>query len=256
VALPRVLLVEDDVSIRRLVEMSLDGMPIELITCEGAAQARERLRESPVRLLITDLMMPGETGLELLQSLERDPALRAGARLVVFSAGISPELERTMAALGVWRFLTKPSSMLVLERCVLDALGLDLADDPAARAVPAADETAAVPVVDVHEQAAIDRHFAGNAPLFHAFRATCLTQFADDLQEGDRAAGARDAQGMRRLAHSLKSVLRTLGHEAEANGAAVLESAAAAGDWTAAAAPWADLRAVLQRLSSDASTGG
>ena len=107
-ALPRILLVEDDVSIRRLVEMSLDGMPIELITCEGAAQARERLRESPVRLLITDLMMPGETGLELLQSLERDPALRAGARLVVFSAGISPELERATHWVSISRTILRP----------------------------------------------------------------------------------------------------------------------------------------------------
>ncbi|MFM9917817.1 MAG: response regulator [Rhizobacter sp.] len=255
-ALPRVLLVEDDASIRRLVELSLDGMPIELITCSDAAQARANLLAEPVVLLITDLMMPGESGADLVQSLAGDPALRGGARLVVFSAGITPELQRTLTALGVWRFLPKPASMDALEACVVDALGLDRPGVPARGAgLDPCGDAAAVDVEEPDHQVAIARHFAGDAALFHAFRATCLTQFSEDLRDGDRAAHDGDAPALRRLAHSLKSVLRTLGCDAAADGASQLEAAAAAGDWTAAAAPWAALRATLIDLSRDGVSG-
>jgi CheY-like chemotaxis protein len=248
--LPRVLLVEDDASIRRLVELSFDGLPIELITCAGVPQARLRLQEAPVRLLITDLMMPGESGVDLLRWLAGEPALRAGARLVVFSAGISPQLERTLTGLGVWRLLSKPASMDALERCVIDALGLHPSGGPDAETAPdAATDRAPLESIEPDQQAVIARHFAGDAALFHAFRDSCLPQFSDDLRDGDRAVAACDAPSLRRLAHSLKSVLRTLGHDAAADGAARLEAAAAAADWPAAEVPWSALRETLLRLS-------
>lgn len=250
--LPRVLLVEDDASIRRLVELSLDGMPIELITCASVAAARLQLARGAVQLLITDLMMPGESGIDLLQSLARDVTLRADARVVVFSAGITPQARRTLEGLDVWRFLPKPASMDALEGCVIDALGLSWPADNADPVVPS--EGACEPAGSPHDDA-IARHFAGDAALFHAFRASCLTQFADDLAEGERAVTAGDAPSLRRLAHSLKSVLRTLGHDAAADDAAQLEAAAAASDWPSAAAPWSALSATLLRLSHHTSPG-
>ena len=248
-SLPRVLLVEDDASLRRLAELTLLGLPIELLTCGGVAEARLRLQEGPVRLLITDLMMAGESGVDLLHSLARKPALRAGAKLVVLSAGITPELRRTLKDLDVWRVLPKPASMDALEGCVIDALGLDRPD--AGEGGQASSVCAEALSAD--QQAAIARHFAGDAALFLSFRATCLTQFAEDVREGDRAADSGDAAALRRLAHSLKSVLRTLGQGADADVAAQLESAAVAGNGSAAAAAWASLRAGLLRLARPAS---
>jgi CheY-like chemotaxis protein len=89
VSRPRVVCVDDDASIRRFVELALEDLPVELLTCADATTARELLRQGPVALLITDLMMPGESGFELLASLMADPALRGGALLAVFSAGLN-----------------------------------------------------------------------------------------------------------------------------------------------------------------------
>jgi CheY-like chemotaxis protein len=89
VSRPRVVCVDDDASIRRFVELALEDLPVELLTCADATTARELLRQGPVALLITDLMMPGESGFELLASLMADPALRGGALLAVFSAGLA-----------------------------------------------------------------------------------------------------------------------------------------------------------------------
>ena len=63
----------------------------------------------------------------------------------------------------------------------------------------------------VVEQATVERHFAGDRALFLAYRASCVAQFTNDLRQGDDACARADAPALRRLAHSLKSVLLTLG---------------------------------------------
>lgn len=57
--LPRVLLVEDDASIARFVELALEELPIELVTCTNVGDAMQALQARHTRLIITDLMLPG-----------------------------------------------------------------------------------------------------------------------------------------------------------------------------------------------------
>ena len=49
--LPRVLLVEDDASLRRWVAMVLEDEPIELVSCGDGATALAELARAPVRLV-------------------------------------------------------------------------------------------------------------------------------------------------------------------------------------------------------------
>lgn len=234
---PRVVLVDDDASIRRLVALALEDEPVELVSCASVAEALQALRAAPARLVITDLMMPGVSGFDLLEQLAADPALRGGARLAVFSAGLGTEVQKRLAALPVWRQIGKPVSVVAL----LEAVGEALADGEAdgAQTGPAA------PAEAGGEAAAIAEFFAGDAALFHAFRDGCRVQFRSDLAQADAAWAARDASALRHLAHSLKSVLLTLGEPAASAAARALEQAMAQGDWAAAAEPWARLRPQL-----------
>lgn len=93
----RVVLVDDDPTIRRLFALALEDLDIDLQLCPSVAQARQVLREAPAQLLVTDLMMPGENGFDLLQALNDDPGLRAGARLAVFSAGLNAAVRDRLA---------------------------------------------------------------------------------------------------------------------------------------------------------------
>ena len=111
----RVLLVEDDPSVARFVAMALEDLPIELVVCHRVSAALDALRVKPVHLVITDLMLPGESGLDLLQALQDQPALRHDAVLVVFSAGVNTEVRQKLDALHVWRVLSKPISVVALE---------------------------------------------------------------------------------------------------------------------------------------------
>lgn len=216
----RVLLVEDDASIRRFVAMALEDLPIMLLQADSLAQARERLAEAPVALMLTDLMLPDGDGLDLLDG----PARRHG-RAIVLSAGVSPAQRARAEALGVWRVLDKPVSLADLLGAVEAALA-DAPADPGAAPVPD-DAAPAGPAAVLDEAGAIARHFGGQAALYHAFRQACLAQFDADRTEGDDAVAAGDAARLRRLAHSLKSVLTLLGAEALAREAAAIEALAA-----------------------------
>lgn len=255
--LPRVLLVEDDSSIARFVQMALDELPIELVTCSNVPDAMDALRLGSTQLIITDLMLPGESGMGLVQRLLSDPAIGRSVPVAVFSAGLTPAVREQLQAMKVWRMLSKPASVLALEACVRDALSLHdepTVSTPAAppttvRSTAAADEAGeAGEAGEADEADAIATHFAGDAFLFKAYRASCVGQFPTDVKQGDAACAAQDWQALRRLAHSLATVLLTLGYPAESVRARQIENAAAQSAAAQCVEHWLVLRVFLLQL--------
>lgn len=88
----------------------------------------------------------------------------------------------------------------------------------------------------------IDRHFEGDQALYTEYKAMCLAQFPLDIQAGDAACTTGDAPALQRLAHSLKTVLRSLGHDALGDLASALEQQAAEGAMDMAQEQWRQLR--------------
>lgn len=232
---PRVLLVDDDASIRRLVATALDEMAIEFVACASAEDACTALRERPAVLVITDLMMPGVTGYELLAMLVADTALRGGARLAVFSAGLTATTRARLAGLDVWRELDKPVSMQALEDCVNDALAL--ARFPA-------------PPLSAGEAATLAERFGGDLGLFTEFRQHARVHFSEDIVAGGQALACGDMAALHRLAHSLQGVLTLLGDEPGAALARAVQNTAAAADLPASAAAWPALAAWLRHRAA------
>lgn len=235
----RVLLVEDDVSIRRFVALALEDLPVDLVEAGTLAEAEAALDAGPTRLVLCDLMLPDGSGLALLQRLVAEPAWRGAARLVAFSAGISAERREQLEALGVDEVLAKPAPLAALEACVQRALQAA----PAAPAVPAA------PLSTAAEADPAARHFGGDRALYEAFRALTLQQFAKDVDTGDAAVRHGDLPALRRLAHSVKSVLLTLGEDESSRLAAALEALAAESDAERSPAGWLRLRGALAALA-------
>lgn len=257
-ALPCVAWLDDDASVRKLVAMALEDLPIELQLCGTVQAAREVLLRQPVQLLVTDLMLPGENGCMLLEELDALTAHSAAGqrpRVVVFSARSDLPAQADLQRWNVWRVLSKPAPLASLLACVREALGLAPADtggrhpagpDAAPAAAPAAPDDAAAPT-DRRSQA-VAAFFGGDAALFDAFEASCRQQLPLDIAAADRALRAHDAQALLHLVHNFKGVLRGLGYAAAAAQAAQLERQLQAGDASsqAAMAPgWAALRAAL-----------
>lgn len=241
---PAVLLVEDDASIARFVTLALEGMPLTLVSCTSAEQAQQLLQSQPFALLITDLMLPGASGVELIEWLRCSP--QAGCSAVVFSAGVRADVALRLEQLQVWGVLRKPVSVAQLVDCVEAVLAAQPAGSagPAGPAsVQAADTDADMPADG--GAAAVATYFGGDAALFQSYRASCLEQLPADVALGENLLAARDAAALRRLAHSLKSVLRLLGQEQSSGLAQALEQACLACDWPRAADAWRLLGAAL-----------
>lgn len=236
---PRVVLVEDDPSVRRFVEMALEELPIDLVSCADVAQARAALSRQPAVLVITDLMLPGESGMSLIQALASNEALRGGARVAVFSAGVSAGVLEQLASHAVWRVLAKPVSLATLQACVLDAL-------PNERGRP--EPVGAAAVASGAAADVVASHFEGDLALYEAYRDACLLQFAADIQDGDSSVDSADWPRLERLAHSLKTVLLTLGHADSGQIARTLEGDARSAESDRARRGWTTLRETLARL--------
>jgi HPt (histidine-containing phosphotransfer) domain-containing protein len=202
-------------------------------------------------------MMPGESGFGLLQRLQSTPGLQGPAKVVVLSAGLNASVRSQLEPFNAWRLLSKPVSVSLLEACVTEALS-DISASPVAGPGTAADSAHGGPIdtvdadgetaPDADQAQAIEDYFEGDAELFATYREACLAQFPADVLEGETASHGGDMPVLRRVAHSLKTVLLTLGYPAWSDLARSIEAQAEAGDAGAAREAWARLVAHLQSL--------
>ena len=103
----RILAVDDDESIRRILQVNLERGGYTVETAESGASALPLLLKNHYDLLISDVMMPEMDGLELLEHVRQSPELR---RLpVILLTAQSSEREITRAYVkGTDLYLTKP----------------------------------------------------------------------------------------------------------------------------------------------------
>jgi excisionase family DNA binding protein len=102
---PRVLVVDDEASIRDLLEKTLTMADYVVDTAPDGRSAIERMRMYPYDLLITDLRMPGMDGLSVIREARR---FKADLPVIIVT-GFSTEASAIEALnLGVASYLTKP----------------------------------------------------------------------------------------------------------------------------------------------------
>jgi signal transduction histidine kinase len=111
-----ILLVEDERSVRTLVQRLLEVEGYVVITAESAEHALEAAdREADIDLVLTDMVMPGMNGRQLVEQLERT---RPGMK-VLYTSGYFDD--RATATAGA-PFLQKPYTHQALARTVRDVL--------------------------------------------------------------------------------------------------------------------------------------
>jgi CheY-like chemotaxis protein len=110
-AAPRknILIVDDDIAIRRLLEVCLRPLPAHQIAVGGGAAALEVLRRDKIDLVVTDLMMPGTGGLDVVRAMRADPAWH-DIPVVLLSCLGDPALPQEASEAGVQAYFMKPFS--------------------------------------------------------------------------------------------------------------------------------------------------
>lgn len=133
----RVLVVDDDASVCWAVERLLRSRGYEVVIADGQAAALRHLRRQPVGLVLTDLRMPGGSGLELLAELR---ALRPGLPVILTTAYGTVDVAAEALARGAVDVLPKPIDMdralAVIER-VLGRCGIAIEAESGREAAPA-----------------------------------------------------------------------------------------------------------------------
>ena len=73
----RILLAEDDESLRGFLERALERAGHDVTSCENGDDAIDALEDGPWDLLLTDIVMPGADGIEVARiAANRQPGLR------------------------------------------------------------------------------------------------------------------------------------------------------------------------------------
>ncbi len=101
-----ILIVEDDPRLRERLARFLAGEGFRVTTAGDAADARAELRSINPDLLVLDVMMPGESGLELTESLRRERA--GGLPILLLTARGAPEDRIAGFEAGADDYLGKP----------------------------------------------------------------------------------------------------------------------------------------------------
>ncbi|MBP6608726.1 MAG: response regulator transcription factor [Deltaproteobacteria bacterium] len=106
-----ILLVEDDVSIRKALQMNLQLEGYELLCAEDGEAGRRLSETEELDLIVVDLMLPRLSGLDLIRELRQR---RADLPILVLSAK-DQEADKVMAlSLGADDYMTKPFGLAEL----------------------------------------------------------------------------------------------------------------------------------------------
>ena len=105
----RILVADDDVDIRELVEFKLSTLGHEIVAVHDGAAAVDACREHKPDLAVLDVMMPGMSGLDAIRVIRNDPAL-AGIPVILLTARAQETDVETGFESGADDYITKPFS--------------------------------------------------------------------------------------------------------------------------------------------------
>ena len=110
---PTVLVVEDDPTILTLLEVNFEMEGFVVLTAEDGEQGLAVAKESKPDVIVSDVMMPKMSGLELVQALKADKAL-SKIPIVLLSAKAQGTDVRSGLEAGADDYVTKPFEPLDL----------------------------------------------------------------------------------------------------------------------------------------------
>jgi len=110
-----ILIIEDEAKMRRLLELNLGEDGFKTLSANDAETGLKLLASEPVHLVITDLKLPGMSGLELLHAVKNE---NAALPVVVMTAFGSVETAVEAMKAGASDYVLKPFSLAEMKLVV------------------------------------------------------------------------------------------------------------------------------------------
>ena len=118
----KILLIDDDVELRALLKLTLERAGHSVTEANNGHQGMAYFKESPADLVITDIVMPEQEGIETIYRMQKDyPDLPIIAISAYWQKG--QNYLQYAEKLGVSHALKKPIAPEALLACVDEALG-------------------------------------------------------------------------------------------------------------------------------------
>lgn len=111
---PRVLVVDDSLSVRKVAEKALVDLGVDVTLAVDGVDALEKLRTAEFDLVFTDLEMPRMHGYELIREVRFLPRLK-NLPLVVVSSRAGTKHQDQARTLGATDYVTKPFTPQILD---------------------------------------------------------------------------------------------------------------------------------------------
>ena|SRR3989304_4749837 len=116
---PKVLVVEDEDAVGKLLTEQLKELGYEAFRTSNAVSALAKLGEGGFKLVLTDLRLPGMSGLDLLRQVRpRYPGIPV---IVLTAVDDVPTAVEVMKA-GAFDYIVKPFSLANVNRSIIRAL--------------------------------------------------------------------------------------------------------------------------------------
>src|ERR1700683_2191454 len=113
--MPTILIVEDESKMRRLLELNLGDDAFTVLSADSAEEGLKILGKENVDLVVTDLKLPGMSGLEFLQAAKRNDA---SLPVVVMTAFGTVETAVEAMKTGASDYVLKPFSLAEMRMVV------------------------------------------------------------------------------------------------------------------------------------------
>lgn len=110
----KILIIDDDSRIRNLFRMWLEREDFEVFEAENGMEGVKIQRASPMDLIVCDLIMPVQEGIETITQIKNE---FPDVGIIAISGGgkIGPDSYLSVAEhLGAWRVFTKPVDMRLM----------------------------------------------------------------------------------------------------------------------------------------------
>ncbi len=107
-----VMVVEDDELFRKSLSTFIKSLGYDVLAAETAESAMEQLAQRPVNLLLTDLLLPGLTGIELARSVRCSDQIP----IILISGHLSEESKEEAKEAVIDALMKKPTDLSQLAK--------------------------------------------------------------------------------------------------------------------------------------------
>lgn len=111
--LKHLMYVEDDVDISYIAKLILEKEAIDLELCNSGKEALEKIPHSKPDMILLDVLMPGLSGIEVLEALKNNPETACIPVVFVTAKALGAEIDH-YKALGAVDVIFKPFDPLLL----------------------------------------------------------------------------------------------------------------------------------------------